>query len=220
MPPNSAVCGLRRAELRTADPAATAGFYRKLLDWTVLRSEEGFECWVGERKCATLRTNRSRRTPQWQLVFAGATTDGDLSGPEDTCASMVRGRAQHGPWAPPPRKGEPCWVELRTAQAESADSFWSESLIWTVRTDSPRTSYTVGERAVAARTGPRGAAESTGWLCYFVVGALDEAAERVTELGGSVLERAPHDVLGESVVIADSDGVVSALVGETGRWGG
>ncbi|ASU79216.1 hypothetical protein CDG81_13995 [Actinopolyspora erythraea] len=220
MPPPSAVRGLRRAELRTPDPAATTWFYRKLLNWTVLQSEEGFDCWVGERRCATVRTNRSRRAPQWRLVFAGATTDGDLAGPEDTHASMVRGRAQHGPWAPSPRRGEPCWVELHTAQAESADSFWSESLIWTVDSEAGRTSYTVEERPVAGRTGPRGGVEGTGWLCYFVVEVLDEAAERVGELGGSVLERVRHDSLGDSLVIADPDGAVCALVAETGRWGG
>ncbi|WP_017975802.1 VOC family protein [Actinopolyspora halophila] len=220
MPPNSAVYGLRRAELRTPDPDATTHFYRKLLDWTVLRSEEGFDCWVGERRCARVRPDNAAHPPQWRLVFAGAPENGELAGPEDTFASMVKGRAQHGPWAPRPRRGEPCWIELHTALADSADRFWSESLTWSVREDAPKATYTVRDSAIAARTSPRESDGSVGWLCYFNVGELDGAAERVNELGGSVLERSRHDVLGETLLIADFDGVVSALVAEPSRWGG
>ncbi|PRW65331.1 VOC family protein [Actinopolyspora mortivallis] len=221
MPPHSTVCGLRRAELRSADPAETALFYRRLLDWTVLQSEHGFECWVGERRCATVRADGSpTETPRWRPVFAGASETAELTGPEDTPASMVTGRAQHGPWAPRPRRGEPCWIELHTSEERSADEFWSGSLFWSVRQGTPGVLYTVRDSAIAGRTAQRGSVAGTGWLCYFTVDELDRAAERVPELGGSVLERGHHDTLGRTLVIADADGAVSALVEGAGGWGG
>lgn len=220
MSPHNAVRGLRRAELITTSPETSVRFHRSLLDWLVLPAGEDFDCWVGERRCATIRTPQAGERPGWRLVFAGAAQDSFLAGPDETCAGMAKGRAQHGPWAPKPRRGEPCWIELFTDDETRADTFWTETLSWSVAQHPGRTTYSVQGRPVAERVARGQAGDHSGWLCYFIVEDLERAAEQVRELGGELLERAEHPVVGESLLIADAHGAVCALTGKTESWGG
>ncbi|MBA8823723.1 hypothetical protein FHX42_001052 [Saccharopolyspora lacisalsi] len=220
MPPSHAVRGLRRAELITIDPEAAVRFHRALLDWLVLPSEEGIDCWVGERRCAVVREPGDGERPGWSLVFAGSADDDLLRGPAGTCATTAKGRVQHGPWAPKPRRGEPCWVELCTEDADEADAFWSERLNWSATRNSADTTYSVEDRPIASRAARPELGDRAAWSCYFVVTDLDRAAEQVRELGGSLLGRFEHPVVGEAVLIADLEGAVCALTGKTESWGG
>jgi predicted enzyme related to lactoylglutathione lyase len=233
VPQRSTVRGLRRAELVTADPMGSARFYMDLLNWRVLDSEAGFDCWVGERRCATIRTPRLDERWGWRLIFAGAAEDGSLTGPDDTHATMIRGRAQHGPWAPAPRRGEPCWVELFAEDADRADDFWADTLNWTVSAviagadaelsrsaaGSAEAHYATAGRSVAGRTSSRRLDGGMGWLCYFVVSDFDHEENQVHELGGKVIEREKHPTIGEALVIADPYGAVCAL-SSANTWGG
>ncbi|QUH01796.1 hypothetical protein HUO13_14060 [Saccharopolyspora erythraea] len=212
---NPAARGLRRAELITADPLASMTFHEALLGWMPMQTGAGFDCWIGNRRCASVRGRKAGEATELRVVFAGGQHDGSLTGPDDASAGMTRGRAQHGPWAPGPRPGEPCWVELFAAEAERADGFWTETLNWTV-SDAV---YAVGGRAVAGRTG-RQVDGRWGWLCYFAVEDIDVAGNRVIELGGTVVDWARHPLLGDTVVFRDPVGVVSALAGTGERWGG
>lgn len=209
------VRGLRRAELITTGLPVSAEFYAALLSWRALRSATGFECWVGERQCASMRSPRSDENQGWRLLLAGAAHNCTLTGPDEASAELVTGRAQHGPWAPAPRAGEPCWIELFTSTAERADAFWAELLKWTVEGGADAV-YTSCGRPIAGRTEcPRGC----GWLCYYAVADLDAAADRVTELGGRVLGSARHKLLDEVLVIADPNGAITGLARERGGWG-
>ena len=215
MPQHSAVRGLRRAEVITADPLATLTFHEKLLGWGPLPSETGFDCWVGDRRCASVRTPKAGERTELRVVFAGAPHDGSLTGPDDARAEMTRGRAQHGPWAPGPRPGEPCWVELFAADAERADAFWTDTLNWTTA----ESLYEIGGRAIAGRS-ERQVDGRWGWLCYFSVEDIDVAANRALQLGGTVVEWAKHSVIGETVVAADPAGAVFAMASTGEHWGG
>ncbi|GAA2806869.1 VOC family protein [Saccharopolyspora taberi] len=215
MPQHTAVRGLRRAELITADPLATLTFHEALLGWVPLASGSGFDCWVGDRRCASVRTPKAGERTELRVVFAGAAHDGSLTGPDDTSAEMTRGRAQHGPWAPGPRKGEPCWVELFAADTARADAFWAGTLNWTVA----ESLYEAGGRVVAGRS-DRQIDGRWGWLCYFAVEDIDVAGNRVLELGGAVVEWTKHPVIGEAVVISDPAGAVCALASTGESWGG
>lgn len=220
MPPKSAVCGLRRIDLISDDATATLEFYRALFDWTVLQSESGYDCWVGERRCAVLRTGGADERRGWRPIFAGAVAGDELTGPENTAVDVIKGRAQHGPWAPAPRRGELCWVELSTAVPEEADGFWSDALNWEVRNGRERAEYSVEGRAVAARAEPHTDDGSPGWLGFLGVTSLERAGEQVEELGGKVLRRLSHPGLGETLVVADPEGSVFALTGKVETWGG
>ncbi|WP_433869275.1 VOC family protein [Saccharopolyspora sp. CA-218241] len=213
--------GLRRAELLTADPLASVLRYQDLLGWVPVASDDGaLDCWVGERRCASVRTPRTGEPNGWRPVFAGAAHDGSLTGPEDAIALVVRGRAQHGPHAPRPRPGEPCWVELATADPGRADAFWAETLNWAVRAESPGADYPgadylVDDRPLAGRSD---GAAGAGWLCYFAVADLAGAQDRAVEVGASARRRA-HPVLGEVLLVTDSlDGTIGLAAVE--RWGG
>ncbi len=220
MPPHTSVRGLRRAELLTDHPEESIAFYRSLLDWLVLQLDDGGDCWVGERRCATVRQARPGERTGWGLVFAGAAQDSTLTGPDETSAGMARGRAQHGPWAPGPRRGEPCWVELYTTDSAGADAFWTDTLAWTATAEGDGATYALQGRPVATRAVHATAGGRSGWLCYFAVDSLDRAAEQVRELGGMIADRIQHSVLGESVVVVDPHGGVCALTGKTETWGG
>lgn len=215
MPPQPTARGLRRAELITTDVEAAVRFHERLFDWKVLQTEAGIDCWVGERRCARIRSRKAGESLGWRLVFAGAPQDGSLTGPDDTTATMTRGRAQHGPWAPKPRDGEPCWIDLAAGDVDRADAFWPDMLGWTVE---DRT-YATGGRPVAHRV-PSGDRDGRpGWLCYIGVADLAASAGRAEELGGRVVERLPHAVLGDTVLLADPFDAVLGLVVTTAAWG-
>ncbi|MGP4017605.1 VOC family protein [Saccharopolyspora sp. 5N708] len=216
MPARPLVRGLRRADLISSDPTASAVFYRALLDWTPAASGIGLDCWVGDRRCAAVRAPRADEQPGWRLVFAGTSQDGALTGPDDTTALVTKGRAQHGPWAPSPRPGEPCWIELSTADPQRADAFWADTLNWAVHTERPGADYLVSGRPLASRTTRRSA--GWGWLCYFAVADVDAAGARVLELGGTIGDRIEHPLLGSAVVIADPAGAMIGLAG-IDTWG-
>ncbi|PKW16890.1 VOC family protein [Saccharopolyspora spinosa] len=212
MPARPIVRGLRRADLISQDPIASAVFYRALLDWTPVPTGVGFDCWVGNRRCAAMRNPRGGERPGWRPMFAGTTQDASLTGPDDAVALVVKGRAQHGPWAPSPRLGEPCWVELSTQALERADAFWAGILGWSVLADQ----YLVGERPLAGRTRCRPA--GWGWLCYFAVEDVDAISARAPKLGGKTIDRSNHPSLGTTAVVADPTGAVIGLAAAD-TWG-
>lgn len=211
--------GLRRAELTSTEPWQSAAFHQELLGWRVLPSHDGLDCWVGERRCATIRDHRPAERPGWTVLFSGTPEDATLTGPDESTANLARGRAQHGPWAPAPRRGEPCWIDLLTHDAERADDFWTGALNWQKSvTSTGETTYTCHGQTVAARRPPRLTGEH-GWLCYFAVGNVELASKRVRELGGEVVQWLPHPMLGEIVVVADPHGAVHGLAPDRQAWG-
>ncbi|RCW40505.1 hypothetical protein DFQ14_111154 [Halopolyspora algeriensis] len=220
MPSQKAVRGLRRTELITSDPETSLRFHRALLDWKVLSTEEGFSCWVGDRQIALVHTPRADEQAGWRPVFAGAGQGSVLTGPDDTSAVLATGRAQHGPWAPHPRRGELCWIELFTEDAARSDTFWTETLSWTSEEADDGAAYTAEEKPIARRSSSGRIGDRCCWLCYFTVDSLERAAEQVHELGGTLLERLEHPGMGETLIIADTGGAVSALTGKTETWGG
>lgn len=215
---SAATRGLRCAELATSEPLSAVQFYRTLLKWQVLQFEFGFDCWVGDRRCASVRTARHGQRGGWRVIFAGGTHDSSLTGPEDTHAGLVKGRAQHGPWAPSPRTGEPCWVDLLTNDGERADMFWSDTLHWTVQNGRSTSMYATEGRPVAIRSEPSYAHGLVGWLCYFTVDDVADARDQVLALDGQVLAEEQHSVMGQVLVVADPHGGVFALA-DTQRWG-
>lgn len=218
MPHTTTARGLRRAELITPDPEGAIVFLQRLLGWLPRYTETGFDCWVGDRQCASVRTARPDENSGWRPIFAGAPEHGSLTGPDNTHAVLAKGRAQHGPWAPEPRLGEPCWIELFATEAERADTFWTDTLRWQAQPgQSDDTIYTADGRPVAARTGRDG--ELRGWLCYFTVGELKRADHQVGELGGRVREWVRHPVVGEAILIEDPNGAVCGLAQASQVWG-
>ncbi len=113
-----------------------------------------------------------------------------------------------------------CWVELGTTDQAAAVAFYGGLLGWRAH-DVPMgdgtfyTVFTLDGRDVAALYGLRAEQRAKGigphWLPYVAVGNADEAAARVTGLGGRVLA-APFDVLdvGRTFIIRDPEGTVLA----------
>lgn len=113
-----------------------------------------------------------------------------------------------------------CWVELGTTDQAAAVAFYGGLLGWRAH-DVPMgdgtfyTVFTLDGRDVAALYGLRAEQRAKGigphWLPYVAVANADEAAARVTGLGGRVLA-APFDVLdvGRTFLIRDPEGTVLA----------
>ncbi|MFB9431944.1 VOC family protein [Streptoalloteichus tenebrarius] len=234
MTPQAPVRGLRRADLLTDDPAGAAAFWSDLFGWVVLTPlGQELACWVGERQVATCRRPGPGERPGWHVVFGGARGEhGSLTGPARAVAGHDPGRVRHGPWAPAPRHGEPCWVELRVADgpdAQACDGFWAGELGWEVRaggvdgSHEPRAVYWLEERAVTGRAAPgpwQAGHPGAGWMCFFAVTDLDVAARRCAELGGQVMGAPAEAALGRVCVVADPGGAVCTLVERPRGWGG
>ncbi|PRY34734.1 VOC family protein [Umezawaea tangerina] len=213
MPQVNPARGLRRIELSTDAPEATADFYSQLLGWSVLAEpDDVFGGWVGDR----LAVHISPGEGGWRLVFGGTPAR-----PLHHGAAADRGRVLHGPWAPEPRPGEPCWVEL--AGEADADDHYTAELGWHVREVDTTTLYEAeldaARRAVAGRCAADGDL-AAGWLVYFSVPDVAAAAAIAVELGGSVVV-APHTAHTglAAAIAAPAGGVVGVLQAPAG-WGG
>ncbi|ROP35315.1 VOC family protein [Saccharothrix texasensis] len=208
--PDSPARGVRRVELSTTHPEPIAEFYAHLLGWVLIAEPDGaFTGWVGDR--LALRVHPG--DPAWHVVFAGAEPR-DL----DLGAAVDQGRVLHGPWAPRPRPGEPCWVELMGEPAD--DDYWAGELGWQVRDpDGEFTLYDTGtgddRRPVAGRLTARG-----GWTCYFAVPDITAALAEATDMGGAVLIGPQAVPTGVVAAVADPAGSVFALLEDPPGWGG
>lgn len=81
-------------------------------------------------------------------------------------------------------EGTPCWAELEVPVPERAGTFYAAVLGWTITSGEETLLARHGGRAVASvRTGSRAT-----WTVWFAVDDADEAAERIEELGGAILE--------------------------------
>lgn len=208
--PASPARGVRRVELGTTHPEPTADFYAWLLGWVIIAEPDGsFTGWVGDR----LATRVHPGDTGWRVVFAGPDPR-DL----DHGAAIDRGRVLHGPWAPQPRPGEPCWVELMGDPA--GDDYWTAHLGWHVRDpDAEFTLYDAGHtdrRPVAGRL----ATARGGWTCYFAVPDVTKATEVAQELGGSVVTAPTEVPTGMVAALADPAGAVFAVLQDPAGWGG
>ncbi|MFD1149160.1 VOC family protein [Saccharothrix hoggarensis] len=208
--PDSPARGVRRVELSTPSPEPIANFYAHLFGWVVIAEPDGtFTGWVGDR----LATRVGPGDPGWRVVFAGAEPRDLKPG-----AAVDQGRVLHGPWAPPPRPGEPCWVELMGHPGD--DDYWTGELGWHVR--DPGADFTLYDahagddhRPVAGRLTADG-----GWTCYFAVPDVARAVADATGFGGTVLI-GPRDVpTGTVAAIADPAGSVFAVLEDPPGWGG
>lgn len=230
-PSSSPVRGVRRVELTTADPEPVADFYAALFGWVVIAEPEGvFSGWVGDRLATRVlpaATGSGEGVGSgFRVVFAGARPRGLREG-----AAVDRGRVLHGPWAPPPRAGEPCWVEF-AGRAE--DDYWTGELGWRSRTpDEPFTVYDTGTadetddgdgpgggsgvgRAVAGRC----TAGEQRWRCYFAVPDVAKTAALAAETGGLVVAEPEQGPTGLAASVQDPCGAVFAVLQDPPGWGG
>jgi len=222
VPDQTPARGLRRLELSTAEPEPIADFYADLLGWVVLAENDGsVGGWVGDRLAARVRPVEPGRAEGWRVVFSG-TDPRPLSDDADGHALIDHGRVLHGPWAPGPRLGEPCWVELMSET--DTDGFWTGELGWRTRT--PQEVFTLFDvehdevtRPVAGRLRAEHGL-GAGWLCYFAVPDVAAAAALAGTRGGKVLVPPTQVPTGLVTAIADPAGAVCTLLQDPAGWGG
>ncbi|CCH31580.1 VOC family protein [Actinosynnema sp. NPDC047251] len=227
-PSSSPVRGVRRVELTTADPEPVADFYAHLLGWVVIAEPGGvFSGWVGDRLAVRVLPGGDG----FRVVFAGPDPRGLRDG-----AAVDRGRVLHGPWAPPPRAGEPCWAEFSatspvvssdTPSGTSSDTpfgadddYWTGELGWRCRTpDEPYTVYDTAaeQRAVAGRLAGEG---DQRWTCFFAVPDTDKTAAVAAETGGRVVVPPGERPTGRVAVLEDPSGARFAVLQDPAGWGG
>jgi uncharacterized protein len=129
--------------------------------------------------------------------------------------------------------GVPCWVDLWQDDPEAAARFYAGLFGWEVEETTPSGSARryfmcrLRGRDVAALGSP---AAGAGWLTYVRVENADQAADRATAAGGSVVAE-PSDALdgGRIAIVADPSGPAfgvwqqgdhggAELVNEPGAW--
>jgi hypothetical protein len=201
--------GLRRIELHTGAPEPVVEFYAGLLGWAVLSEpSEVFGGWVGDRLAVRVLPGPAAG---WRLVFSGTPARALSHG-----ASVDQGRVLHGPWAPPPRPGEPCWVELMGVP-DAGDV--ATELGWLTRTPGePFEADLDGTSRPVAGNLAEGPVK--GWMPYFAVPDVAEAAATAPDLGGTVLVPPTTVPTGLATSIADPAGTVATLLQSPAAWGG
>jgi predicted enzyme related to lactoylglutathione lyase len=224
------VKGLRRVELRSHDPEGSAEYYRRLFGWIAMGADDGTQrCWVGDRLAVLIRRPTDRETLGWHLVLGGRPT-ALLTDPTGVTATLDPGRVRHGPWAPPPRHGEPCWFELMTA--ETTDDYWARQLGWAPRApdgadikpfalfDAPDDT---GARAIAGRLlvdQATAADMGSSWMCHFATSDIQHVTDTAAEAGGTVLIDPREVPTGVMAAVADPYGTVCTLLEDPIGWGG
>jgi uncharacterized protein len=209
-------CGLRRLELSVAEPELSVDFFADVLGWTVIAEPGGsFTGWVGDRLAAQVGAGEQG----WRVVFGG-------DGPRELKGNSAvdGGRVLHGPWAPPPRHGEPCWVQLMTSGPDEDDAYWTRELGWETA-DGERglglyASARQGDpRPVAGTVQSRAGAESS-WGVYFAVDDIGAACARVSELDGRVSSGPGSSPIGVTASIEGPHGGSCTLLEKPAGWGG
>ncbi|MGZ3145409.1 VOC family protein [Lentzea chajnantorensis] len=195
-----------------AEPEVSVDFFAGVLGWTVIAEPGGsFSGWVGDRLAARVAVGESG----WRVVFGD---DGARELGDGSCVDV--GRVLHGPWAPAPRAGEPCWVELVVERPD--DAFWAGALGWDVEARSEDFAVFLAarqgdRRAVAGRlrTG-----RAPGWMTYFAVDSVEDACARVSELDGRVLLGPTTVPTGLVASISGPHGGACAVLERPRGWGG
>lgn len=99
--------------------------------------------------------------------------------------------------------GAPCWFELATTNQDAAKKFYTEVFGWSVNEYpiGPNQTYTMfklnGQDVGAAYTLDKHMVDQgipPHWNVYFAMPNVDEAPAKVTEMGGSVVQK-PFDVM-------------------------
>ena len=225
------VKGLRRVELRSNDPVGSAEYYRSMFGWIVMPADDGtLRCWVGDRLTALIRRPADWETPGWHLVLGGKPT-ALLADPAGVTATLDPGRVRHGPWAPPPRHGEPCWVELMTA--DTTDDYWAQRLGWNLRAPGDNADIKpfalfdapddTGARAIAGRLlVDEATAADVGatWMCYLAATDIEHVTSAAGNGGGTVLIDPREGPTGVMAAVADPFGTVCTMLEDPVGWGG
>jgi predicted enzyme related to lactoylglutathione lyase len=205
-------CGLRRLELSVAEPELSVDFFAGVLGWAVIAEAGGsFTGWVGDRLAAQVVAGERG----WRVFFGGDESR-ELAGN----SSVDSGRVLHGPWAPAPRGGEPCWVELMTGEPD--DGYWTRELGWEVGAGTDDfvlyTSSRHGDpRPVAGRLKTE---RAQGWQTCFAVDDLAVACAKVSELDGRVLLEPTTVPTGLVASIEGPHGGACVLLEQPKGWGG
>lgn len=209
-------CGLRRLELSVAEPELSVDFFAGVLGWTVIAEPGGsFTGWVGDRLAAQVVAGDEG----WRLFFGGEE-------PRELKAnsSVDSGRVLHGPWAPPPRHGEPCWAELLTGTPGEDDAYWRRELGWEAA-DGQRglglyTSARHGDPRPVAGTVHSCSGAGSHWGVFFAVDDVEAACARVSELDGQVVSGPGSLPIGMTALIEGPHGGQCALLEKPAGWGG
>lgn len=165
-----------------------------------------FSGWVGDRLAVQVVAGNAG----WCVVFGGDAP----RGLELNC-SVDSGRVLHGPWAPPPRHGEPCWVELVSS---SEVGYWARELGWETAPGGVFTSSRHGEPRPVAGSSPDGV--PGGWGVFFAVDDIKAACARVSELDGEVISGPSSSPLGVVASISGPKGGVCSVLECPAGWGG
>jgi uncharacterized protein len=112
--------------------------------------------------------------------------------------------------------GVPCWVDTNQPDPAAGRDFYGGLFGWEFRDAMPEGSganYFIGSiggrNAAAISSVPEGAPQMATWNTYIAVKSADEAAQKVTDAGGTVMME-PFDVMdaGRMTVFSDPEGAV------------
>ena len=143
-----------------------------------------------------------------------------ITDPQGAALMLIQPEGEEQPPAEPMAMGSVGWHELHTSDWEAAFTFYSSQFGWAkdqAMDMGPMGTYQLFTAGGGNAIGAMYNADTFGrpaWLYYFVVGDIDEAAERVRSSGGELLE-GPMEVPGGAWIIQcrDPEGAMFALVG-------
>lgn len=124
------------------------------------------------------------------------------------------GDAGMTPPAGRPAAGAFCWETLTTADVDRAKTFWTSVMPWKASSGAGMPTFSVGEgmENQIADIQPTRGPVPPNWLTYVVVAKIEPAAEKATQLGGTVMMPAMAiPGIGRIAVILDDQGAAIGL---------
>jgi predicted enzyme related to lactoylglutathione lyase len=112
--------------------------------------------------------------------------------------------------------GTMIWNELVTADPDASTGFYREVLGLTTSTmnmgGSDYTAFQAGDAMVGGTTPPQVPGTPNHWHVYFAVANADEAAAKITELGGEVVVKPFDTPAGRIATVRDPQGATFSIV--------
>lgn len=217
-----------------SDLAAATAFYGPLLGWSSEPLGDDWVFKKGDTMVAGLTTTPSDGTHPagWMPYLLSLDVDstslaahsngGDVLGRHGEIIIVKDSQdALVGAWSPGEHKvfvyaaepGHPVWYELHAENYDSALEFYQNVFEWEPETlaDTPEFRFSTlgsGDAAVAGIFDAKNelGAHPTFWLVYFGVESADDAATKVVELGGAVLDGPTDTPYGKLVHATDPAG--------------
>lgn len=227
-------------DLSTPDQAASTAFYGELLGWDCTTPDPSMGSYAnfllrGKKVAGVVPLMAPDQSPTWTVYVCTDDADKTAARVQEAGGAVLvppmdvmdLGRmavfadpagAVFGAWQPGTHVGSelvdepgtPVWVELTSADPQTAGAFYGTAVGWETKTSEAYVEFVLDDRSVAGLTDP--SQGTTGWLPYFSVSDPAATTDRAVALGAQVVLPLTTFPGGSCTIVRDPQGAVFGLM--------